>query len=100
LRLPIPSLFPYTTLFRSVHVPNFFAAVEIQTAQGALCAEGEDLPAGDRRRGARAFVETEVIAITGGIIQSPKRFAVLRIEAFNRSEEHTSELQSRFDLVC
>ena len=67
-----------------VHVPNFFAAVEIQTAQGALCAEGEDLPAGDRRRGARAFVETEVIAITGGIIQSPKRFAVLRIEAFNK----------------
>src|SRR5699024_11368057 len=29
-----------------------------------------------------------------------KTYCILRWEDINRSEEHTSELQSRFDLVC
>src|SRR5699024_12085769 len=28
------------------------------------------------------------------------RYSALRVNAASRSEEHTSELQSRFDLVC
>src|SRR5207249_10518067 len=69
-RPPRSTLFPYTTLFRSA---------------GVLLA-GPDI---DRRdRGAdkmRALV---------GLIESPADRTV------PRSEEHTSELQSRFDLVC
>src|SRR5437868_8426094 len=55
---PRSTLFPYTTLFRSVRGPDV------------------------RHPVAHRFVD--------GILQ--------RIDA--RSEEHTSELQSRFDLVC
>src|SRR5699024_11950599 len=38
--------------------------------------------------------------LTGGRIFHIKGCAVLRIYPLARSEEHTSELQSRFDLVC
>src|SRR5437867_8209733 len=58
-RPPRPTLFPYTTLFRS---------------QGAPRAPRLD-PQGQRRRGAYG-------------------------RARHRSEEHTSELQSPYDLVC
>src|SRR5207249_7103129 len=75
-RPPRSPLFPYTTLFRSVHtgesagarfeniVVNYFNYIE-----KLLCPE--DLS-----------------------------FLYLRGPHSSRSEEHTSELQSRFDLVC
>src|SRR5699024_12178416 len=89
---PPPSPFPYTTLFRSV----------AEAAQGAL------------------YPFPAAIAPVGGIklIQNLNRKAVQgafrnvqcgqpllqqggnRRKIFHRSEEHTSELQSRFDLVC
>src|SRR5207249_12235302 len=69
---PRSTLFPYTTLFRS--------AVEVTDA--AL-----------RRELVRADPATE-----RGVVHHPRRYAdELVVE---RSEEHTSELQSRFDLVC
>src|SRR2546429_7349954 len=59
-RPPRSTLFPYTTLFRSLEDPN-----------GPAIARSPD-PAGPR----------------------------LRLDRRKRSEEHTSELQSRLHLVC
>src|SRR5207253_9003980 len=70
-RPPQSTLFPYTTLFRSSRRPA-----------GNQC----DRPLPDRRRPERS-------APTGS---RPSAVAVFRL----RSEEHTSELQSRGHLVC
>src|SRR5207249_10013591 len=71
-RPPRSTLFPYTTLFRS--------------RQLYASGDGYSLRGGIRRfTGAAAVV----------------RLAdARRVPAEPRSEEHTSELQSRFDLVC
>src|SRR5438067_7980947 len=69
---PRSTLFPYTTLFRSSPVPS-----------GGLCrlprAAEYQTPANCHRPAA-----------------SPQS----NEQSYPRSEEHTSELQSRFDLVC
>src|SRR5437868_15379423 len=68
---PLSTLFPYTTLFRSVSAqPRIF---EISANSARI---GEDI-------------------IVYGDDLNPQEAQVS-----NRSEEHTSELQSRFDLVC
>src|SRR3989442_11491049 len=82
-RPPRSTLFPYTTLFRSRNVLN---AVP---------------------RRARREVETELLGIWA---QLTKQGALTQLAAFKapclvncaqmRSEEHTSELQSRPHLVC
>src|SRR5437868_13158209 len=69
-RPPRSTLFPYTTLFRS---PEGLLA-SLRPAHAAHCRAR--LARAHRRVGAQA---------------SPDRA---------RSEEHTSELQSRFDIVC
>src|SRR5438874_6099445 len=67
-RPPRSTLFPYTTLFRSV-----------RTGAGAEAVEGA------RRIGSH-----------GPLARRPGEFSAPGV----RSEEHTSELQSRRDLVC
>src|SRR5207249_9094375 len=86
LRLPPAStLFPYTTLFRSLGLIERHLEVVV------------DLLPLDDLEGVALLLE-----------QLPERlvvdriaflFQLLRFDAV-RSEEHTSELQSRFDLVC
>src|SRR5207249_10141047 len=78
-RPPTSTLFPYTTLFRSDHIPAL------------------DIPGVD----ANAH-ELEVEAARQGLIGIERAQADHRAHAMRRarSEEHTSELQSRFDLVC
>src|SRR5687768_18137923 len=83
-RPPRSTLFPYTTLFRSLR-----AAVALQ----ALAAHHVDVWAAARRReGERERV----------LCQAVHRLHRLAPEAvrLERSEEHTSELQSRLHLVC
>src|SRR2546429_1308645 len=79
-RPPRSTLFPYTTLFRSQRTR--------QAAVGGLHVEpGVDDVAADW--------------ITGRLGQ--RRIAVLLpewVDVVRRSEEHTSELQSRLHLVC
>src|SRR5689334_24404126 len=71
-RPPRSTLFPYTTLFRSQH----------------------DLPA---RRGADAHADSDGHRDP----DADARRGLVRVEfADGRSEEHTSELQSQFHLVC
>src|SRR3712207_7671638 len=76
-RPPRSTLFPYTTLFRSS--PDTFSRWGLPQGQGALLgATLGELP-----------VPKAVNALVGG-----------ETDAAGRSEEHTSELQSRQYLVC
>src|SRR2546422_5522150 len=70
-RPPRSTLFPYTTLFRSV-------------AAAFIAAEAAQL----------VHLETVLVALTAGFCV--RNFFPLE----DRSEEHTSELQSRLHLVC
>src|SRR5689334_25215610 len=84
-RPPRSTLFPYTTLFRSV-VPY-----RMGNAHPSVFPY-EPLPAAD----------TELIVIAANDRQFARLCAALDIPevAEDRSEEHTSELQSQFHLVC
>src|SRR5437868_12354881 len=83
----ISTLFPYTTLFRSEF--------------GSLLGN----PGGDYSRATFVWTTAGPGAVVGyakGCDVCPPEPPVVppTIDASGRSEEHTSELQSRFDLVC
>src|SRR5947209_16357191 len=79
-RPPRSTLFPYTTLFRSARVEN-------------NVAEGPDsLVRRTFVRRARPRIERDQVDL--------RRQLVLADQPNERSEEHTSELQSRQYLVC
>src|SRR5207247_10916329 len=83
------SLFPYTTLFRSfLRGAPALVAIEDQPHLASHVERGQH--GGDRADGP----EHVVLAVPG-----LGEDLVLGPEA-GRSEEHTSELQSRVDLVC
>src|SRR3712207_8569911 len=87
-RPPRSTLFPYTTLFRSLlrHLPLAPGGARAARALGLRVA----------RRGPQRLV------VRGGAPDlAPARDGqLLRARAALRSEEHTSELQSRQYLVC
>src|SRR5687768_18327265 len=86
-RPPRSTLFPYTTLFRSQIVNGLASRRELQ----------EELARRPRGRGcARARL---VLPVADPLAGSPME-SVLRWLIHDRSEEHTSELQSRLHLVC
>src|SRR2546422_590391 len=74
-RPPRSTLFPYTTLFRSI---------SIYSAKGEMLARLGQRPAG----------------LEPGQFMSPHGLTVDSRGNIYRSEEHTSELQSRLHLVC
>src|SRR5207249_9937349 len=81
-RTPPSTLFPYTTLFRSTGADR----LREHRAHHLLFSRREhvdDAVDGLRRRRGVQGAEHQVAGLGAG-----------------RSEEHTSELQSRFDLVC
>src|SRR5207249_7722237 len=99
-RAPLFTLFPYTTLFRSP-VAGTVKALNVKV--GDKVSQG-------------SLILTVTTGVTGAAPATPPRAAALAppvaapaaaaayagsvdIEC-ERSEEHTSELQSRFDLVC
>src|SRR3712207_8063003 len=91
-RPPRSTLFPYTTLFRSGGVDGVQAAVVDPEVDGAI---------GHGRRGVDR-VDGAVVLVAD---PDPPSFGagrrVKRVdETGSRSEEHTSELQSRQYLVC
>src|SRR2546428_5841178 len=77
-RPPRSTLFPYTTLFRSSAVIGKLRHTAVRVR--------------------------DLIAITVGVVRvrslGPGRIDLLDDAVEARSEEHTSELQSRSDLVC
>src|SRR5438132_1326515 len=81
-RPPTSTLFPYTTLFRSEHLYGLDQARQAAMSVGFLAVvEGYTDVLMAHQLGVG-----EVVATMG--------------TALNRSEEHTSELQSHSDLVC
>src|SRR5207249_11080097 len=98
-RPPRPPLFPYTTLFRS-DVEQPLAGLQLQQVHQLLSGgdaaavemvEGRQGVGRDRRVGAFCRAQRREDALG-------KAAAAVMLR--DRSEEHTSELQSRFDLVC
>src|SRR5699024_12262202 len=94
--LPSPSLFPYTTLFRSS--PSRLARIRLRPLLAALAALLVLSSCSQIKEQAGDVVEHAIedavtgLDLTDGV---PEDFPT---EA--RSEEHTSELQSRFGIVC
>src|SRR5687768_17987635 len=88
--LTCPILFPYTTLFRSVPLVAGGLGGEHGPAPGAGAVRGE-------REDAQplALEEPELLRARGGDDE-----VGLAVDRHVRSEEHTSELQSRLHLVC
>src|SRR5438874_6704993 len=80
-RPPRSTLFPYTTLFRS---GVGFDAIAVAERERVVLHVDQD---GDGRADARG--ETITWRLAGAVLRRDER-----------SEEHTSELQSRRDLVC
>src|SRR3712207_8714944 len=81
-RPPRSTLFPYTTLFRSARRARTTASARPRwrTASGRGTSSGPPAPGDRRQRGRRQVDADRAVAV--------------------RSEEHTSELQSRQYLVC
>src|SRR5206468_10263846 len=87
-------LFPYTTLFRCSGEGDFDAGVVID---GAAAHVGIALV--DDGVGVGAPGELGPVALGGGHDAPADAVADLEL-GLERSEEHTSELHSRSDLVC
>src|SRR5690606_42136183 len=94
--LPLSTLFPYTTLFRSGILPTASglpdageSLVSLFTDYGATSAELINV-----REANKEVANTEEIA------SQIRRQKGIFFTGGDRSEEHTSELQSRENLVC
>src|SRR2546428_9308107 len=87
-RPPRPTLFPYTPLFRSVLLtPTSVTDSGLRPARPAAAA-------------IRSRIPCNRSAIAPGAIDNKYSGPGPAIFVVYRSEEHTSELQSRSDLVC
>src|SRR5207249_10794303 len=82
---PRSPLFPYTTLFRSWSSPR--RAPRSSTTIGVISPVATFSRIVTRTRTSRLHLELDLDDVAG-------------LGHRQRSEEHTSELQSRFDLVC
>src|SRR5207249_9817694 len=99
-RSPRSSLFPYTTLFRSwSRMPTAIPATAVVAPTGRTCfvpaASAFTSFVGESEVSRRMYetrIATMIDQKTAVIVEKPA--------TRKRSEEHTSELQSRFDLVC
>src|SRR5689334_23992333 len=93
---PRSTLFPYTTLFRSLNLTKYlskFQDEEIELAQLSKLSEKQLqswIPAFGARLRLQEWISNK---------QKPQS-APKQQEVEQRSEEHTSELQSQFHLVC
>src|SRR5699024_12408734 len=77
-------LFPYTTLFRSQTVKRIYTILRLNF-QETVYYPGN------------WYIKSGIMAFN---ISSLSYIIILQPGRINRSEEHTSEIQSRFDLVC
>src|SRR3712207_7201936 len=85
-RPPRSTLFPYTTLFRS--------GVDIRLPETDM---GDALKHLAELEAKQPFLDRDIVAVD---LRLPDRLVVQTTATAARSEEHTSELQSRQYLVC
>src|SRR2546427_8138242 len=87
-RPPRSTLFPYTTLFRSL---SRGASFTVTAAAGALEVASRNV----------AFLKKTRVSSHAGVPQTSTRACAGTVSmVYDRSEEHTSELQSQSNLVC
>src|SRR5207249_10971751 len=92
-----PALVPYTTLFRSNRRQARFGFPKCCAAGGiGSLGAGKDFVPG--REPCRGSIDDQLQLVSITSLVSSIWIAVHHVA--ERSEEHTSELQSRFDLVC
>src|SRR5260370_18938037 len=87
---PRSTLFPYTTLFRSRFIIAAFAVlagIRIRRRGSTLFAQRAQNKLGEK-------------IVTLFVCLSPSLFCARWAKSVERSEEHTSELQSHLNLVC
>src|SRR3712207_8504458 len=89
-RPPRSTLFPYTTLFRSPRLVLYDCSDDYEHFPGAPKDIGET----ERE----LLLRADLVSCTSARLL--KKARSIRPDAFLRSEEHTSELQSRQYLVC
>src|SRR3712207_8578420 len=89
-RPPRSTLFPYTTLFRSKDAPLEATTRSLRTRDPSF----RNFPRPLARAAVR--VQESTMRLSGNSRRLGRRAALLAV----RSEEHTSELQSRQYLVC
>src|SRR3712207_8984430 len=88
-RPPRSTLFPYTTLFRSLRQPPAVGVVDVDDLDGGA-------PVEQQRLGLEVVLHVPVeVQVVPAQVREPRGG-----EPHARSEEHTSELQSRQYLVC
>src|SRR5207249_10180446 len=99
-RPPRAPLFPYTTLFRSSPPSGIEASSRTQLPRTSDCTWSSRYCSGSVGKG----TFTVHVAVAGDASVFPEASVALTekvcLPPARRSEEHTSELQSRFDLVC
>src|SRR5437867_4729560 len=84
---PRTTLFPYTTLFRSQHSPVPVRVVHEQASE--VMALSDVL-----------FIASGTATLQAAVVGTPMVLLYKTSPLTYRSEEHTSELQSPYDLVC
>src|SRR5699024_11260297 len=85
------TIFPYTTLFRSLE------SIQNTVRQSQeVAAIAEETSAATQEVNASVEEQSNVSRQVNELAQALDE----QSRSLNRSEEHTSELQSRFDLVC
>src|SRR3712207_6929825 len=94
-RPPRSTLFPYTTLFRSDSIPRLLVKLSIPAILSMLVAAIYNIVD-------RIFVgQAQPLGLTAiGITMPIQVMQMAFVLLIGRSEEHTSELQSRQYLVC
>src|SRR2546429_5181294 len=85
-RPPRSTLFPYTTLFRSEKIDGR-VAVSTWPAHAIFSRDGKLLYVSGETAGDVTMIDVAQRTVVGRLVHG-------------RSEEHTSELQSRLHLVC
>src|SRR5690554_7861407 len=97
-RPPISTLFPYTTLFRS-YCGVGCGVLAAPQADGTVAIKGDPAhPANFGRLCSKGSALGETVGLDNRLLYPQVNGR--RVSWDNRSEEHTSELQSRPHLVC
>src|SRR3712207_8347761 len=86
-RPPRSTLFPYTTLFRSI-------VEAMAQVGGVVLTQMPDFP----KNGLFMFAGIDKVRFRRPVV--PGDQLIMTVQLLSRSEEHTSELQSRQYLVC